>query len=197
MEIWDRFSGHMGGEICHFKLLNYRYLTIMWWKRTQFSNSTFWRLVVQNSSPTRLRLVGDEFWTTHVRTPVSKMFWWRTCNIRHCSFILTGRYRLLFQIVNKICISSKRVGRWFILTWVLLVYPPLNFFQTLLSLGGGGGVCGGHTYSVLCTVWATIWPGCSVVYMGHVIPYDARNTSSACMAGTGYIYIGIGPRVRS
>ena len=37
-------------------------------------------LVVQNSSPTRLRLVGDEFWTTRVRTPVSKMFRWRTYN---------------------------------------------------------------------------------------------------------------------
>ena len=41
----DRLSGHTGGEICHFKLLNYLYLTIMWWERTQFSNSTFWRLV--------------------------------------------------------------------------------------------------------------------------------------------------------
>ena len=56
-------------------------------KRTQFSNSTFWRhthfgdtLVVQNSSPTRLSLVGDEFWTTRVRIPVSKMFRWRTYN---------------------------------------------------------------------------------------------------------------------
>ena len=39
-------------------------------------------LVVQNSSPTRLRLVGDELWTTRVRTPVSKMFRWRTYNSR-------------------------------------------------------------------------------------------------------------------
>ena len=37
-------------------------------------------IVVQNSSLTRLRLVGDEFWTTRVRTPVSKMSWWRTYN---------------------------------------------------------------------------------------------------------------------
>ena len=37
-------------------------------------------LVVQNSSPTRLRLVGDEFWPTRVRTPVSKIFRWRTYN---------------------------------------------------------------------------------------------------------------------
>ena len=37
-------------------------------------------LVVQNSSPTRLRLVGDELRTTRVRTPVSKMFRWRTYN---------------------------------------------------------------------------------------------------------------------
>ena len=37
-------------------------------------------LVAQNSSPTRLRLVGDELWTTRVRTPVSKMFRWRTYN---------------------------------------------------------------------------------------------------------------------
>ena len=37
-------------------------------------------LVVQNSSPTRLRLVGDEFRPTRVRTPISKMFRWRTYN---------------------------------------------------------------------------------------------------------------------
>ena len=37
--IWKsrQVSGHTGGEICHFKLLNYLYLTIMWWERTQFS----------------------------------------------------------------------------------------------------------------------------------------------------------------
>ena len=45
----DRLSGHTGGEICHFKLLNYLYITIMWWERTQFSNSTFWRLVFSHS----------------------------------------------------------------------------------------------------------------------------------------------------
>ena len=45
----DRFSGHTGGEICHVKRLNYLYLTIMWWERTQFSNSTFWRLVFSHS----------------------------------------------------------------------------------------------------------------------------------------------------
>ena len=49
--IWKsrQVSGHTGGEICHFKLLNYLYLTIMWWERTQFSNSTFWRLVFSHS----------------------------------------------------------------------------------------------------------------------------------------------------
>ena len=45
----DSLSGHTGVEICHFKLLNYRYLTLMWWERTQFSNSTFWRLVFSHS----------------------------------------------------------------------------------------------------------------------------------------------------
>ena len=34
--------------------------------------------VVQNSSPKRRSRVGDEFWTTSVRTPVSKMLSWRT-----------------------------------------------------------------------------------------------------------------------
>ena len=53
----------------------------------------------------------------------------------------------------------ESAGRSFILTWVVLACPPLNFFQTL---GGGGG--GGHTYSVLCTVWATIGLRCSVDY---------------------------------
>ena len=64
----DMLSGHTGGEICHFKLLNYRYLTIMWWERTQFSNSTFWRLVFSHEW-FRIHLqrdeveLGDEFWT--------------------------------------------------------------------------------------------------------------------------------------
>ena len=34
-------------------------------------------LVVQNSSPTRLRLVGDELWTTRVRTPLFSHSWFR------------------------------------------------------------------------------------------------------------------------
>ena len=34
--------------------------------------------VVHNSSPTRRSRVGDEFWTTSVRTPISKMLSWRT-----------------------------------------------------------------------------------------------------------------------
>ena len=46
---------------------------------------------------------------------------------------------------------------------------------------------GGHTHSVLCTVLATIGPGCSVVYMGHAIPHDA---TSDRMAETGSIYGG-------
>ena len=66
----------------------------------------------------------------------------------------------LIQFLPHPCESA---GRSFILTRVLVVCPPLNFFQTLLSLGVGGGG-GGHTYSVLCTVWATIGPRCSVVY---------------------------------
>ena len=37
---------------------------------------------------------------------------------------------------------------------------------------GGGGGCGGQTYSVLCTVWATIGPGCSVV----ICLYGPRDT---------------------
>ena len=47
----DRLSGHTGGEICHFavKLPIGQYLTIMWWERTQFFNSTFWRLVFSHS----------------------------------------------------------------------------------------------------------------------------------------------------
>ena len=49
--IWksrQAFRAH-GWGICHFKLLNYLYLTILWWERTQFSNSTFWRLVFSHS----------------------------------------------------------------------------------------------------------------------------------------------------
>ena len=61
--IWKsrRLSGHTGGEICHFKLLNYLYLTIMWWERTQFSNSTCWMGLV-GSPP---KDIGD--WCSHTR----------------------------------------------------------------------------------------------------------------------------------
>ena len=38
-------------------------------------------------------------------------------------------------------------------------------------------------------------PQCVIVYMGHVIPYDATSASSDRMAGTGGIYR-MGPRVR-
>ena len=64
---------------------NYLFLTIMWWERTQFSNSTFWRLVFSHLW-FRIHLQLDfvslvmNFWTTRVRTPVSKMFRWRTYN---------------------------------------------------------------------------------------------------------------------
>ena len=33
----NRLSGHAGGEICHYKLLNYLYVTLMWWHRTDRS----------------------------------------------------------------------------------------------------------------------------------------------------------------
>ena len=58
---------------------------------------------------------------------------------------------------------------------------------------------GGHTYSVLYVpcgpsyalgavlfTWATV---VVIVYMGHVIPYDATSASSDRMAGTGSIYM--------
>ena len=42
---------------------------------------------------------------------------------------------------------------------------------------------------------AVYGPQCVIVYMGHVIPYDATSASSVRMAGTGGIYR-MGPRVR-
>ena len=41
MEIDTGLYDTRAGEICHFQLelINYRYHTIMWWERTQFSNS--------------------------------------------------------------------------------------------------------------------------------------------------------------
>ena len=61
----------------------------MWWERNtvlqlNILETGVLTLVVQNSSPTRLRLVGDELRTTRVRTPVSKMFRWRTYNSHSC-----------------------------------------------------------------------------------------------------------------
>ena len=73
-----------GGEICHFKLLNYLYLTIMWCERTQFSNSTFWRLVFSHSwfrIHLQLDFVSLEMnYEPLVWEHVSKMFRWRTYN---------------------------------------------------------------------------------------------------------------------
>ena len=49
MEIETGFQGIRVGEICHFAVKLPIYLTIMWWERTQFFNSTFWRLVFSHS----------------------------------------------------------------------------------------------------------------------------------------------------
>ena len=68
-------------------------------------------LVVQNSSPTRLRLVGDELWTTRVRTPVSKMFRWRTYN----SSLIKIYYILPWtrdRSRSILVIASRYIGRY-------------------------------------------------------------------------------------
>ena len=72
----------MGGEICHFKLpISHNNVvgenTVL---QLNILETGVLTVVVQNSFPTRLRLVGDELWTTCVKTPVSKMFRWRTYN---------------------------------------------------------------------------------------------------------------------
>ena len=61
-------------------------------------------LVVQNSSPTRLRLVGDEFWTTRVITPVSKMFRWRIYN--------TSSYDTVYPCPFKVSMGSLLPNLW-------------------------------------------------------------------------------------
>ena len=53
----------------------YRYITIIWWERTQFSNSTFWRLVFSHS--------WFRMHPTRVRTPI--MFRCITYNTQECS----------------------------------------------------------------------------------------------------------------
>ena len=78
-------------------------------------------LVVQNPSPTRLRLVGDELWTTPVRTPVSKMFRWRTYNSHNKKIIhfplyiynynLTGTlWKVLLSLSHRYVSSSPGWG---------------------------------------------------------------------------------------
>ena len=102
---WD-MTGHTGGEICHFKLINYRYLTI----NNVVGENTVLQLnilengiltwVVQKSSLTRRSRVGDEFWTTYalsyLRTPVSKMFRWITYNSNQ----FRARYYLIKCLVH-------------------------------------------------------------------------------------------------
>ena len=54
----DMLTGHTGGEICHFKLLNYLYLTIMWWARTQFwCSRTRGSEFISNSTSSRWRWI--------------------------------------------------------------------------------------------------------------------------------------------
>ena len=62
---------------------------------------------------------------------------------------------------------GKSAGRSFYLCFIDM--SASEFLSDFVMSGGGG--CGGHTYSVLCTVWATLGPGCSVVYMGHSCCY--------------------------
>ena len=49
-----------------------------------------------------------------------------------------------------------------------------ELLSDFVESGGGGG---GHTYSVLCTMWATIGPRCSVVYGAtrHCMTRGARH----------------------
>ena len=76
------------------------------------------------------------------------------------------------------------------------------------SEGGGGEgyvavIC--LVYYVPCRQPYDLGAVMFIVYMAHVIPYDATSASSDHMAGTDiiyiyiyiYIYIGVGPRVRS
>ena len=56
-------------------------------------------------------------------------------------------------------------------------------------------MCGGHTYSVLCTVWATMGPGCSVVY-GATRCRMTRVTRHRIVWREQVVYVEGGPRVR-
>ena len=102
--------------------------------------------VVHNSSPTRLRLVGDEFWTTRVRTPVSKMFRWRTYNSPHNShsicanlFIISMWYQIRNMKVNSYI--STRIGGYIV--WNI---------NTMLI---GGIIC------VLHMLYSALWRYCT------------------------------------
>ena len=59
-----------------------------------FGDWCFHTSVRQNLSPTRQYRVG-EFWTTSVRTPVSKMFRWRTYNSHGHTSVPSGDYDFL------------------------------------------------------------------------------------------------------
>ena len=76
---------------------------------------------------------------------------------------VTGCYSKLF-LTKFLHHPSESAGRSFHLCFIGM--SASEILSDFVKSGGGGG-CGGHTYGVLCTVWAIIGPGCSVVYMGH------------------------------
>ena len=93
-----------------------------------------------------------------------------------------------------------RVGRPVVHSYLGFIGMSASELLSDFVRSGGGGGYGGHTYSV-CTVWATIGPGCSVVYGATRYRMHASDASSDRMAGTGstciYTDIEGGPRVRS
>ena len=82
-----------------------------------------------------IRLVGDELWTTRVRTPVSKMFRWRTYNgqgkVREFDFFLKVRDFFKMPISIKICCYC-RLSRMFVTVFTNMKVHMSIFNNVLL-----------------------------------------------------------------
>jgi hypothetical protein len=83
--------------------------------RTQFYNSTFWRLMFSHSW---FRRVGNEFWTTRVRTSISKKCCHRTTNIT-CKLLLA----------TPVCMPRLNRHIYYIAVSIILKYS-INSWET-------------------------------------------------------------------
>ena len=142
----DMLSKHTNGEIFYFKLLNYLYLIIMWWKRTQFPNSTFWRLVFSHEW-FRIHLQRDEVELEMNSEP-------RVDSVENLQFYLTWMYAYnLWCVRPEMALCLKYI--------VCCVLPELTMFKSIcIYILPELNVCLKHIDLCCMSRKHTTWTGC-------------------------------------